>query len=110
MGSNLTRVNFAYVDRTDNYTFTFEPGFDDDTVYPSEISKCPNYVHSCCVIHFPSVINELCIGGVPLDGSPKTVIRTFNIGLVVVFDTLATLGIAFAVLCLLFNFIFRKRK
>ena len=55
-------------------------------------------------------INELCIGGVPLDGSPKTVIRTFNIGLVVVFDTLATLGIAFAVLCLLFNFIFRKRK
>ena len=33
---NLTRQRFAYLDRTDNYTFTFEPGFNDDFVYPGK--------------------------------------------------------------------------
>ena len=31
---NLTRQRFAYLDRTDNYTFTFEAGFDDSSVFP----------------------------------------------------------------------------
>ena len=48
--------------------------------------------------------------GVPLDGSPTIVVRTFQIELVVVFYILTTVGIAFAVGCLLFNFIYRERK
>jgi hypothetical protein len=27
---------FAYVDETANYTFIFDPGFDDDEIYPGE--------------------------------------------------------------------------
>ena len=50
------------------------------------------------------------VDGVPLDGSPLTLINTFNIALVAVFDTLAILGMAFAIGCLLFNFIFRRTK
>ena len=34
---NLTRQWFAYLDRTDNYTFTFEPGYDDSRVFPGEL-------------------------------------------------------------------------
>ena len=31
---NLDRQPFAHLDRQDNYTFTFEPGFNDNTVFP----------------------------------------------------------------------------
>ena len=50
------------------------------------------------------------VDGVPLDGSPLTLINTFNTALVAVFDTLAILGISFTIGCLLFNFIFRRTK
>ena len=50
------------------------------------------------------------LDGIPLDGSPEVSIHTFEIGLVIVFDVLATVGIVFAIGCLLFNFIFRERK
>ena len=53
---------------------------------------------------------QTVVAGVPLDGTPLTIIRTFHVGLVIVFDTLALLGIAFAVGCLFFNFTFRNRK
>ena len=48
--------------------------------------------------------------GVPPDGTPVKIIHTFNSGLVVLFDILATLGITFALSCLLFNFIFKERR
>ena len=50
------------------------------------------------------------LDGVPLDGDAVIIVNTFKIGLVVAFDTLAVLGIAFAMGCLLFNFSFRGRK
>jgi gamma-aminobutyric acid type B receptor len=50
------------------------------------------------------------VGGVPPDGTPVKVIHTFHVELVILFDTLATLGIIFAVCCLLFNFIFKDRR
>ena len=31
---DLERKPFAYLDGQDNYTFTFEPGFNDSTVFP----------------------------------------------------------------------------
>ena len=56
--------------------------------------------------------NDYCSnsGGPPLDGTPLKVVRTFNIVLVVTFYCLATLGIMFAITCLMFNVIFRNRK
>lgn len=49
-------------------------------------------------------------GGSPSDGSPTEITRTFHIGLIVVFDVLATLGIIFAIICFLFNLIYREKK
>ena len=36
------KCQFAYVDETANYTFTFDAGFDDDDIFPGEckISVC----------------------------------------------------------------------
>ena len=48
--------------------------------------------------------------GVSLDGTILNITHTFETELVVVFDILATLGIAFAIGCLIFNFGFRNRK
>lgn len=60
--------------------------------------------------YYLSIKVSIVVDGVPLDGTPVTIFHTFNIGLVAVFDTLATLGIVFAIGCLLFNFICRQRK
>ena len=34
---SITRESFAYLDRTANYTFVFEPGFNDKEVFPGII-------------------------------------------------------------------------
>ena len=55
-------------------------------------------------------INIMNIDGVSLDGTILHNTHTFEIELVVIFDVLATLGIAFALVCFIFNFGFRNRK
>ena len=50
------------------------------------------------------------IDGAPPDGKPEQITNTFNKGLVVTFDLLATFGIIFVILCLVFNFTFRNKK
>ena len=49
-------------------------------------------------------------GGSPLDGTPIKILHTFKLWLVAIFDCLASLGIVFAIVCLVFNIVFRKRK
>lgn len=60
--------------------------------------------HNCTTMHFFGT------DGIPPDGTPISVINTFKLELVVIFDILAIFGIAFAIACLLFNIIFRNRK
>ena len=50
------------------------------------------------------------VGGIPPDGSPVEIVHTFHIALIVVFYFLASLGIVFAIVCLLFNIIYRERQ
>ena len=45
-----------------------------------------------------------------MDGTPLKELRTIVLPLVIVVDILAMLGIVFAVCCLIFNIVFRKRK
>ena len=47
---------------------------------------------------------------IPPDGTPITVVNTFKVELVAVFDISAAVGIMFAFVCLLFNILFRSRK
>ena len=37
-GGQLVKTYFAHVDKAENFTFTFEPGFDDSDIYPGEVS------------------------------------------------------------------------
>ena len=50
------------------------------------------------------------IDGNPPDGTPLTVIHTYDTGLIAVYYTFASLGTVFAIGCLLFNFAFRNKK
>ena len=45
-----------------------------------------------------------------MDGTILNITHTFELGLVIVFDVLATMGLIFTTGCLLFNIIFRNRK
>ena len=48
--------------------------------------------------------------GIPNDGIPIEEVVTVALPLTVVFAVLATAGLLFAVVCLAFNFAFRKRR
>ena len=48
--------------------------------------------------------------GITLDGTILNITHSFELGLVIVFDILATMGLIFTIVCLMFNIIFRKRK
>lgn len=60
----------------------------------------------------PTSINEISFlpAGIPPDGTPRKVIDTVHIGLVVVYDFFATVGIVSTLGCLVFNFVFKNRK
>ena len=51
-----------------------------------------------------------CSGGIPPDGTPEMRVVTYHLALVVTYDVLAAVGIAFTMVCLVFNFVFRERK
>ena len=48
--------------------------------------------------------------GIPNDGIPIEEVVTVSISLTVVYVILATAGLVFAVVCLLFNLIYRQKK
>ena len=52
----------------------------------------------------------LVTDGIPLDGIPRNVTTTVGFPLMVVMDILAFSGVGFAIVCLSFNILFRKRK
>jgi len=49
-------------------------------------------------------------GGIPPDGIPLSVITTVSLPLTVTYNFLAAAGLTFALMCLGFNIVFRKRK
>ena len=51
----------------------------------------------------------IIIEGIPNDGTPIVDIVTVSLGLRVLFVILATAGMVFSVVCILFNLIFRQK-
>ena len=51
-----------------------------------------------------------CIGGIPPDGTPVTIVTTVFLPLSIVYFVAVAIGVSFAMVCLLFNCIFRNRK
>ena len=52
----------------------------------------------------------MCAGMVPYDGIPSEETISINAAVTALFVILATAGVAFTVICLLFNIIFRNSK
>ena len=52
----------------------------------------------------------LYIGDVPYDGYPQNSIDEYNIVLLVIYNMMTVAGVKFAIVCSIFNFIFRKKK
>lgn len=50
------------------------------------------------------------LDGRPYDGVPDEVVVSVHLSVTVIFVTLATLGLVFTAVCLVFNFVFRNRK
>ena len=50
------------------------------------------------------------VGGIPNDGAPIKGISVQPLWLVIPYYILSLIGIIFAIVCLLFNFIYRKRR
>ena len=48
--------------------------------------------------------------GVPYDGVPEEEVVTVHVSVTAIFVFLATAGLVFTVLCLVFNFTYRKKK
>ena len=48
--------------------------------------------------------------GVPLDGSPIPMVNFPRLSLTIICYIYATAGIVFAIICLVFNLVFRKEK
>lgn len=49
-------------------------------------------------------------GGIPPDGTPYTVVRTFYLELVILYYFFACMGILFCTACLIFNFTQRNKR
>lgn len=53
---NITRERFAYLDRTANYTFVFEPGFNDHEVFPGKLSL---QAHNIIIVQYQCVTTTI---------------------------------------------------
>jgi hypothetical protein len=49
-------------------------------------------------------------GGIPPDGTPIVIVTTVFLPLSIVYFVAVAIGVSFAMVCLLFNCIFRNRK
>lgn len=56
------------------------------------------------------VVYCFLLDGVPFDGIPKEELQVLHVSVTITFVVLSTAGIAFAIFCIVFNYIFRKKK
>ena len=79
-------------------------------IWKWDISVCAHLLH-CLIFSFFHFRHSSVSGGiVPYDGVPTEEEVSVDLSLTVIFSILATAGIAFAVICLAVNFIFRNKK
>ncbi len=94
-----------------------------DTVYPSKSQYTILYISFICLCREFSiniVIGNVVIailflytgseGGVPRDGSAVTQFVTYHLALVIPYYILATAGLVFCTVCLVFNFTQRNKR
>ena len=77
---------------------------------PTISRSLPPNKKKSCMLHSCTEWCILCAGPVPPDGTPIKRLSNQPLAFVIVYYTLATMGIVYALVCLLFNILFRNRK
>ena len=101
----IVRKRFALLDISHNYTFSYIDGAEQGDIYPGNYIMLLSNVCNTCYMHMGAPA-----AGIPPDGTPIIVIHTFKVELVVILDISAGAGIIFAIVCLVFNVVFRNKK
>ena len=65
---------------------------------------------SLYIISIGVYYNINVLGYVPIDGIPRTEVATISVPVAIVFIFVEACGLVFAIVCLLFNFIFRNKR
>ena len=105
----LTSVKIADVMRGNN-TFLYTGDESDESTWPGKLALLTESIQhlspplSC--FHYLTLI----LVGIPYDGVPVEEVVTVHISATVIIALLATAGLMFTAVCLIFNFVFRKRK
>ena len=86
-----------------NYTLVYINGENKTTLWPGKYDA----MHGC-VKQMP--LTMICSDGVPPDGRPTEMLDATHISAFIVFTFLFGVLLVFAIGCLLFNIIFRKRR
>ena len=105
---NFKRVGLVTDTQEDGYVFTYVDTVSEMDVWPG---KCTMYLKQFfqLTLSLPLSSRDM-IDGIPSDGIPIEEVVTVAVPLTVVYVILATAGLLFTVVCLAFNFIFRKRR
>ena len=74
-------------------------------VNPIPVCGQVNYI--CCVHALTCLVSK---ASVPYDGVAEEEVISIALPVTVIFSVLGACGVVFAIICLLFNFIFRKYK
>lgn len=94
-------------DGTNDYVIDNQSELSPSTVWPGNM--CATII---IIEHIDNQLNMKTYhsDGVPFDGIPTMRMETVSIILAVVVYTLVAAGVVFAMVCLIFNFIFRNKK
>lgn len=85
------------------FFFPWKPNHQKRRVYVATFLTRIHYIWILCTIYIPD-------GEIPYDGVVLTEQATVDISVTIIFAILASGGLVFAAFCLVFNFIFRKKK
>ncbi len=107
--SGLYKVLFASAQTINKssteFAFVYENGENNVTVFPGKlINQQTQSVAKICLYII------LYTGGIPSDGLAIPQIFTFHLALVIPYYILATAGLVFCTVCLVFNFTQRNKK
>ena len=103
---NVTRTNVADVEIFSKYSrFVFKENMTVKTVWPGNLK-----LHNCSYSSMMHISLLLLSGGVLYDGAAEEKLHPLNKALTITSFMMASAGLVFTLVCLLFNIVFRNKK
>lgn len=105
--AGYSQLNFTVIATVmaESRNFTYENNFSSGAIWPGVLHKVVNttFISGGFLIVFFAA-------GIPYDGIPFEEVVTLHVSVTVIFLLLASAGMVFTVVCLIFNFAFRNRR